>query len=65
MRKGFLITASTSRTPDEHYTAGRYAREAAASIEAIRERGRRVVVAGGTGFYIRALIDGLAPPSAP
>jgi len=47
--------------PDEHYTAGRYAREAAVQIGAIRKRGRRVVIAGGSGFYIRALIDGLAP----
>jgi tRNA dimethylallyltransferase len=47
--------------PGERFTAGRYARTAAAAIESIRSRGRRVVVAGGTGFYIRALIEGLAP----
>ena len=47
--------------PDEHYSAGRYAREAAAAISGIHERGRTAVVVGGSGFYVRALIDGLAP----
>ncbi len=47
--------------PDEHFSAGRYAREAAAAIEGVNGRGRVTVVAGGSGFYIRALIDGLAP----
>lgn len=47
--------------PDEHYTAGRYAREAATAIATIHERGRTAVLAGGSGFYVRALIDGLAP----
>ena len=47
--------------PGEHYTAGRYAREAAAAIAAVQSRRRVAVVAGGSGFYIRALIDGLAP----
>lgn len=46
--------------PDDHYTAGRYAREAAAAIAGVRARGRIAVVVGGSGFYIRALIDGLA-----
>ena len=47
--------------PDEQYTAGRYARQAAASIVDIRSRRRLPVIAGGSGFYIRALIEGLAP----
>ncbi len=47
--------------PGEHYTAGRYAREAATAIAAVQSRRRVAVVAGGSGFYIRALIDGLAP----
>ena len=47
--------------PDELYAAGRYAGAAAAAIQSIRERGRQAVVAGGSGFYLRALIDGLAP----
>jgi tRNA dimethylallyltransferase len=46
--------------PDDHYTAGRYACDAAAAIADVHARGRIAVVAGGSGFYIRALVDGLA-----
>ena len=41
--------------PHERYSAARFARDAVAAITAITARGRRVIVAGGTGFYIRAL----------
>ena len=39
--------------------------DAAAAIEAVRDRGRLPVVVGGTGLYIRALLRGLdpAPPA--
>ncbi len=47
--------------PDEACTAGDYARHARAAIAAIRERGRVPIVAGGTGLYLRALLQGLAP----
>jgi tRNA dimethylallyltransferase len=42
-------------SPAERYSAGRFAREARAWIAGIRTRGRVPVVAGGTGFYLRAL----------
>lgn len=45
--------------PDQLFTAGEYARLARAAIADISARGRLPVVAGGTGFYLRALIDGL------
>ncbi len=45
--------------PDEKLTAGEYARQAGEAIRAIRERGKRPVVVGGSGLYIRALTDGL------
>jgi tRNA dimethylallyltransferase len=45
--------------PDEAYSAGRYARDGAACLAALRERGARVVVVGGTGLYLRALLWGL------
>jgi tRNA dimethylallyltransferase len=50
--------------PDELFTAGEYARLARQAIAAIAARGRLPVVAGGTGFYLRALLDGLfeGPP---
>ena len=53
--------------PDDRYQAARFRSDAAAAIEAIRERGRMPVVVGGTGLYIRALLRGLdpAPPADP
>lgn len=45
--------------PDELFTAGEYARLARETIRAISRRGRLPILAGGTGFYLRALLDGL------
>jgi tRNA dimethylallyltransferase len=45
--------------PTERYSAGRFAREATAWIAGARARGRLPVVVGGTGFYLRALFEGL------
>jgi len=45
--------------PTEEYSAARYAREAAAVIRGITARGRLPILAGGTGFYYRALTRGL------
>jgi len=45
--------------PDELFTAGEFARVARETIREITARGRLPVVAGGTGFYLRALVDGL------
>ena len=47
--------------PDEPFTAGEYARRARDVLREITERERLPVVAGGTGFYLRALLDGLFP----
>jgi tRNA dimethylallyltransferase len=41
--------------PHERYSAARYATEALAAIRAIHGRGKRAIVVGGTGFYVRAL----------
>ncbi len=45
--------------PGERYSAGRFARDAAAWLAEIRSAGRQPVVVGGTGFYVRALAEGL------
>ena len=45
----------------EELTAGAYARLARQAIASISARGRIPVVVGGTGFYLRALLDGLSP----
>jgi tRNA dimethylallyltransferase len=47
--------------PSESYDAGRFTLEAAAAIAAVRARGRLPIVCGGTGLYLRALIEGLSP----
>lgn len=50
--------------PDQVFTAGEYTRLARRALEEISARGRVPVVAGGTGFYLRALFDGLFPGPA-
>jgi len=47
--------------PTEEYTAAQYARDAAAVVRDIHARGRLPILAGGTGFYFRALTRGLFP----
>jgi tRNA dimethylallyltransferase len=47
--------------PDEACTAGDYSRQAREALTGITERGHLPIVAGGTGLYLRALIDGLFP----
>jgi tRNA dimethylallyltransferase len=45
--------------PADGYSAGEYARIARNIIQQITERRRLPVVVGGTGFYLRALLNGL------
>jgi tRNA dimethylallyltransferase len=45
--------------PGDRYSAGRFAREAAAWLAEIRGTARQPIVVGGTGLYIRALAEGL------
>ncbi len=47
--------------PGEDFTAARYLAAARAAIADASRRGRGVVVAGGSGLYLRALLHGLAP----
>jgi tRNA dimethylallyltransferase len=46
-------------TPDLNFTASDFRREAAAAIADIDSRGKKALVVGGTGLYIRALLEGL------
>ncbi len=50
--------------PTDDYTAARFGRDAAAAVRDILARGRLPVLAGGTGFYFRALTRGLFPGPA-
>jgi len=47
--------------PGERCSVGRWTRLAVDLIDDVRSRGRRIVLAGGTGLYFKALLDGLAP----
>ena len=47
--------------PTGYTTAGEYSRQARAVIREISKRGALPIVVGGTGLYLRALIDGLFP----
>jgi tRNA dimethylallyltransferase len=48
----------------EEYSAGRWQKEARALIEEISARGNLPIVCGGSGFYVRALLEGLPPGEA-
>ena len=45
--------------PTSYTTAGEYARQAREILRDIRQRGALPIVVGGTGLYLRALLEGL------
>jgi tRNA dimethylallyltransferase len=45
--------------PGERYDVYRYQRDARAALDDIRRRGRDAILVGGTGLYVRAVLDGL------
>lgn len=47
--------------PREVYSAGEFRRRTLACLEEVLSRGRRPILVGGTGFYLRALARRLAP----
>lgn len=51
--------------PDEAFDAARFCAAADQAIATLHARGRRALVVGGTGLYVRALLHGLleAPPA--
>jgi len=51
--------------PAEPYDAARYQRDGRAALAEIAARGRIAYVVGGTGLYVRALLDGLQLDAAP
>ena len=46
--------------PRERYSAARFVADALAAIDDAHARGKRAIVAGGTGFYVRALAGDVA-----
>ena len=49
------------RDPWQPYSAAEFAADARVAIDDIVARGKLPILAGGTGLYFRALIEGLAP----
>ncbi|MBI4396012.1 MAG: tRNA (adenosine(37)-N6)-dimethylallyltransferase MiaA [Elusimicrobia bacterium] len=47
--------------PTERYDAGLFSRQAGTTLQKLLQNGRTPILAGGTGLYLRALVDGLAP----
>ena len=47
------------KEPDEGFSVGEFLKSALKVIDDIRERGKRAIVVGGTGFYLDALVNGL------
>src|SRR5450755_3969786 len=47
--------------PGDASTAGEYARQARMALTEIAARGHLPIVVGGTGLYLRALLEGLFP----
>jgi tRNA dimethylallyltransferase len=45
--------------PTQQMTAGEYSRVGREVLEQIKSRGKLPIVVGGTGFYLRALLEGL------
>jgi tRNA dimethylallyltransferase len=48
--------------PAEEFTVGRYRAEAQRAVDDIDARGRRTLLVGGTGLYVRAVVDRLDVP---
>jgi len=52
--------------PADAFTVTRFQRAFAEALAGIEERGRRALLVGGTGLYLRAVVDGLGvPPQYP
>lgn len=53
--------------PDEEFNAAIYRKEALRAIDNIHARGKNCFVVGGTGLYIRSLLEGIfdCPPADP
>jgi tRNA dimethylallyltransferase len=53
--------------PNERYSAGTFSRDAARWLAGIRQRGKVPILAGGTGFFLRALTQPMfeEPPMEP
>ncbi len=47
--------------PDESFNAGRFVRAASEIIKGLNKKGMIPIVCGGTGLYVKALVEGIFP----
>jgi len=62
--RGLAIYGVDLAEPDEHFSVGAWLEAARAAFAAAEARSRDVIVAGGTGLYVNALLRGLDAPAA-
>jgi len=53
------------KEPEEDFTVAEYKKEASKKVEEIQQKGKIPIICGGTGFYIKALIEGTVIPQVP
>lgn len=51
--------------PSERYSAGEFARRGRRVVDEVHARGQVPIVVGGSGLYLRALLEGLSPLPRP
>ncbi len=50
------------KNPGQNYTAAEYKRDAVKAIKSILKKGKLPILAGGTGLYVKAVVDNLKIP---
>ena len=60
VRKEYRYAMIDCADPDQTFSAGEYVRQGRAVAGERLERGERVILVGGTGFYLDAFINGLS-----
>jgi len=65
-RRGVTVHLTDVADPEDEFTVRRYQSLATRALAAIDARGNQALLVGGTGLYLRAVVDGLAiPPRYP
>ena len=65
-RRGIVHHMFDLVDPDHSYTVAQYRKQATEAIDQIVERGKTPIICGGTGFYSKAILQGLnIPPVEP
>jgi len=57
-KEGVLHYGFDVVNPGDRYSAGLFAKDARLWVNEIYEKGKNVVVAGGSGLYLEAMVDG-------